>query len=432
MELFEFSVKNVPVIAKVKVLVAGSGPAGISAAVASVRNGADTLLVEQNGCLGGALSSVNVQSYSFSINKNPEVLSGIPLEIDKRVRAYGAFMPDYRGSGIFVDSELYKCMLDEWMDECGVRVLLHTRIIGAYVVDGVLKGVYCHNKSGIGIILADCTVDATGDGDVAYLAGAEFDMRPKEKLQPVTVVFGISGVDTELFERHIKAHPDSDDASYGFRPVFKRAAEAGDWTYPKRGGEWKSLTHSGDIKSLNLTMMCRIDATDGFDVSKAEAEGRRQAKKIVEIFNKHGKDIGLGRCGIRSFAASLGVRETRRIRCDYTVTVNDILEKREFDDGIGRVICFIDSFGKIQKPQTGETFSLPYRALIPKGISGLLVAGRCISSDEEAYGAARLMVCCAITGEAAGTAAAICKDGDTHGPDVTVLREKLKNNGVVL
>ena len=404
MKSYSFESRDVPVLVRTEVLVVGSGPAGISAAVASARTGAKTLIVERYGCLGGALTVSNVSSYSFSVNKFPETLSGIPKEIDERCRAYGAYAPDYRGSGIFVEAEAYKCMLDEWMAEEGIDILLHTTVIGAVVEEGVMCGVFCHSKSGIGVILADSVVDASGDGDVSAYAGAPFEKRDREKLQPVSVVFGISDVDSKKFNSHFEK------CSNVFSDVFTKAAEAGEWNSPKRGGAWKILTPSGDIKSLNLTLVREIDATDVFDLTRAEIEGRRQINHIIYLFRKYGKHIGLGECSLRAIAPQLGLRETRRIVGEYQITGKDVREMRVFEDGIGRLVCTIDLYGDLKtsyKPEQSETFSVPYRALVPKGVDGLLVAGRCISCDEVSFGAVRLMVGCALTGQAAGVAAAL-------------------------
>ncbi len=432
MKRFDFEVKNVPVLASTEVLVVGSGTAGISAAVASARGGAKTLIVERYGCLGGALTVSNVSSYSFSVNRFPETLSGIPKEIDERCRAYGASAPDYRGSGIFVDAELYKCLLDEWMEIEGVELLLHTTVIGAVVEDGALRGVFCQSKSGIGVILADRVIDASGDGDVAALAGAAFEQREVKKLQPATVVFGIANVDVEKFEAHFRQ-----PGNNGFATVFQAAAEAGEWNSTKRGGAWKILTPNGDIKSLNLTLIREVDATDVHDLTRAEIEGRKQIMHILYLFRKYGKEIGLGDCKLRAIAPQLGLRETRRIVGEYRLTGDDVRRQRDFEDGIGRLICTIDLYGDLKtsyRPTEAETFSVPYRALLPQGVDGLLVAGRCISCDDASFGAVRLMVGCALTGQAAGSAAALSlREGvQPRALDTKKLRKTLAESGVIL
>ena len=430
MDQYNFGIKNVPVLAQTEVLVVGSGTAGIAAAVASARVGAKTMIVERYGCLGGALAVSNVSSYSFSVNRFPETLSGLPLEIDERCRKYGAYAPDYRGSGIFVDSELYKCMLDEWMEDEGVNILLHTTAIGVHVENGMLKGVYCQSKSGVGIILAERVIDASGDADIAAYAEVPFEKSEAKNLQPVSVVFGISNVDVEKFEKHFRA-PNTN----GFATVFEQAAAAGEWNSKKRGGAWKILTPWGDVKSLNLTLVCEIDATDVFDLTRAEIEGRKQIVHIISLFRKYGKDIGLGNCQLRAIAPQLGLRETRRIVGKYRLSEADVRECRDFEDSIGRLICTIDLYGDKKTnyhPKDAETFAIPYRALLPRGVDGLLVAGRCISCDRASFGAVRLMVGCALTGQAAGVAAALSVKNsiDLRNLEITELQAELRRLGV--
>jgi len=418
---------SAPELATADVLVVGSGPAGVAAALAAARTGAKTLLIERYGCLGGALAVSNVQSYGFSVNRHPGVLSGIPREIEERCRAQGVGKPDYRGCGIFVEPDGWKCLLDDWMAETGVKVLVHCPVIGALVENNVVRGVTVHTKSGPRAIRATCTVDATGDGDVAYFAGADFKIRPKEKLQPVTVVFGVDGVDLEKFQTGLKKGD-------SLTRVFKEAAKAGDWKSPKRGGAWKITRPGGSITSFNIVKSVSIDATDVNDLTKAETEGRRDVRRAIAMLRKYGADLGFANCELRSLAPQLGIRETRRIVGDYKMTEKDVLEARDFPDGIGRFVGFMDGFGVFKMSKVSPTSSAPYRMLLPKGLENLLVAGRCVSCDPGSFGALRLMPCCAMTGQAAGTAAALSvKSGITpRGLDVAELRQSLTAAGVRL
>lgn len=434
MKTIRFATDNIPVIARVQVLVVGSGPAGVAAAVAASRTGAETMLAERYGCLGGALSVSMVQSYSFSVNRDPQVLSGIPLEIDQRVRAYGASQPDYRGSGVLIDPEMYKCMLDEWMDECGIRVILHSTACATLSDGNRIFGVVFHSKSGFFAIEADCIVDATGDGDIANQAGATFVKREKTDLQPVTTVFGVSGVDMDAFQAHCKLHPSQDDPEYGLRKIFRQATENGEWKVGRLGGAWKSVTEQGDIISLNILMNRGIDPTDVLDLTFAENSGRTQVMQAIRLMRKYGADIGFGNCFLRTIAPQLGLRESRKIKGKYFLTEKDVVEQRQFPDSVGKFLCFMDPFGDIVRPENGQTFTIPYGMLLPQEIEGLLVAGRCVSCDEMSYGAMRMMVCCAVTGQAAGTAAALsAKNGVTPQTlDIQMLRKKLEDDGVRL
>ena len=416
-----------PVLAEAQVCVVGSGPAGVSAAIASSRCGAETLLVERYGCCGGALSVGMVQSYSFSTNRNPSFLSGIPLEIEQRVRAANACQDDYRGSGVLIEQEQYKLLLDNWLRDENVRVLGNAKCCATLCEGGRLDGIVVATKAGLGAIIAKAFVDATGDGDVAAFAGAEILKRPPEQLQPVTVVFGVSGVDVALFKKHVNAHSDRSDSDYGLRKPFRLAAENGDWKSAKRGGAWKITTPNGDITSFNIIAIRNVDATDPFAATQAEIEGREQAAMAVNVLRKYGADIGFANCTLRNIAVQLGVRETRRVVGDYILTGDDVLSGREFPDAVGRFLRFMDTYGEIHRPEHGESFTIPYRALLPKEIDGLLVAGRCISCDDRAFGAIRLMPCCAVTGQAAGTAAALSALNGvmTRGVDLEMLQRRL-------
>ena len=293
--------------------------------------------------------------------------------------------------------------------------------------------IFC-GKSGFFAVEADCVVDATGDGDVAALAGAECMQRDKTQMQPVTTVFGVSGVDMAAFMRHCALHPSQEDPDYGMRGIFRRAMEAGEWTVGRFGGAWKSVTEQGDIVSMNILMSRGIDPTSNIDLTRAEKEGRRQVMQAVEVLRKYGGDIGFGNCCLRTIAPQLGLRESRRIKGTYCLTESDVVEQREFADSVGRFLCFMDPFGKITRPENGQTFTIPYGMLLPERVDGLLVAGRCVSCDEKSFGAMRMMVCCAITGQAAGTAAALCAltKAVPRQLDLQMLREKLSEAGVRL
>ena len=188
---------------------------------------------------------------------------------------------------------------------------------------------------------------------------------------------------------------------------------------------------------MNLTLVREIDATDVWDLTRAEIEGRRQIVHIISLFRKYGKEIGLGDCRLRAIAPQLGLRETRRVVGEYRLTGDDLLSCRRFDDSVGRLLCTVDLYGeaKINRtPTEMETFTVPYRALLPQGLAGLLIAGRCISCDDVAFGAVRLMVGCALTGQAAGAAAALSlKQGvDVREIDVRALQDTLRALGVAI
>ena len=300
--------KEVPVIAETQVLVVGSGPAGISAAVASARCGAKTMLVERYGCFGGALSVGQVESYTWYFNKNTYTAQGISKEIEDRMIKIGGVQDDDRGCGHFLNPEKYKYMLDCWIQEEGITPLLHTLVVDVIMEGKTVKGVIVENKSGRGAILADRIVDATGDGDVAALAGAAYEKGENNngKVLPVTMVFGVSGVDTKTFRDYIESHPEmTNPDTHGLKLPFRRAKADGKWPVERDGGAWKELTPTGEFTSLNLTLENGIDGTNVWDLTHAEIQGRQQVMWAVDVLRNYAKEMGFANCSLRSIAGQI-------------------------------------------------------------------------------------------------------------------------------
>jgi hypothetical protein len=424
--------REVPVIAETQVLVVGSGPAGIAAAVAAARCGAQTMLVERYGCFGGALSVGQVESYTWYFNENTYTAEGISKEIDDRMVACGGTQHDDRGTGNFINPEKYKYMLDCWIAEEGIRPLLHAFVTDVVMEGNVLKGVIVESKSGRGAILADRIVDATGDGDVAARAGADFEQGKDNNGQvlPVTMVFGVSGVDTKMFRNYIESNPETTNPdTHGLKLPFRRAKQDGRWPVDRDGGAWKELTPNGEFTSLNLTLENGIDGTNVWDLTHAEIMGRQQVMWAVDVLRDYAKEMGFENCTLRSMAGQIGIRETRRIKGEYSVCRADVLGHAEFDDTIGVFTTFID--GEVVSKDDAH-FQLPYRMILPKKLENLAVAGRCASCEDDAIQTVRMMVCCATTGQAAGTACALSiKEGvSLRNMDVSKLQAQLVSDGV--
>lgn len=399
--------QEIPVIAETQVLVVGSGPAGIAAAVASARSGAKTILAERYGCFGGALSIGQVESYTWYFNEKTYTSEGISKEINDRMVRMNAVQHDDRGTGYFINPEAYKVMLDDWIEQEGITPLLHALAVDVVMDAGRIIGVIFESKSGRGAILADCVVDATGDGDIAYKAGALYHQGGSDErdVLPVTMVFGVSGVDVARFHDYVSEHKEmTDPETHGLKLLFLRAQQAGKWPYSREGGAWKTLTPSGDFTSMNITREFRIDGTNVWDLTGAEMRGRKQALEAVNAMRLFGQDMGFANCSLRSFAYQIGIRETRRIKGEYSICRDEILSQKKFADTIGVFTRFID--GEVIAKDDSR-FEIPYRTLVPQNIDGLLVAGRCVSCEQDAIQTMRMMVCCATTGQAAGTACAL-------------------------
>ena len=425
---------EIPVIAETDVLVVGSGPAGIAAAVASARTGAETMLMERYGCFGGALSVGQVESFNWYFNRNTYTAGGLASEIESRMIQRGGTQRDDRGTGNFLNAEIYKLMLDDWVEEEHIRPLLHATAVDVVMENGSVRGVVIESKSGRAAILAKQIVDATGDGDVAARAGACFELGDKNHagMLPVTMVFGVSGVDAQKFREYVKATPESvNPYLHGLKAPFLNAKRNGDWPYSREGGAWKTLSPNGDFTSMNITREFNINGVDVMDLTKAEIDGRRQAMQAIRVLRKYAGEMGFANCWLRSFAGQIGVRETRRIRGEYTITRKDVVSQARFNDSIGVFTTFID--GELIS-QDSAHFQLPFRMLLPVGLENLAVAGRCASCASDAVQTVRMMVCCTVTGQAAGTACALsARNGCTlRQLNIAQLQNRLREDGVKL
>ncbi|HEV2528763.1 MAG TPA: FAD-dependent oxidoreductase [Thermomicrobiales bacterium] len=419
--------RDIPVHDAGEVLVVGGGPAGIAAALAAARNGAETTLIERYGSLGGNLTSglVGPCMTSYSLDGQQQLIKGIFEEMILRMEESGdAIHPskvpasspycgfiEYGHDKVTpFEPEAVKRVAMEMLLEAGVHVRLHTQFADTIVEGGRVTGVVTISKSGFEAWRAGITIDCSADGDVAYRAGVEtVQGRDEDGLtQPMTLFFRISGVDDAVVEEYVANHPDD------FRPfasIVAEAREKGEFTIPRRGiGMYKTLKPG--VWRINTTRLQRLDGTSAADLTTAEIEGRRQVEELMRFFRT--RLPGFERCELMDTAATMGVRETRRIVGEYTLAIEDLQSGRAFDDTV--VLCGypvdIHSPTDAGGGTTGEieianVYQIPYRTMVPKGMDGLLVAGRCISADHEALGAVRVMPPAFALGEAAGTAAAI-------------------------
>jgi hypothetical protein len=245
-------------------------------------------------------------------------------------------------------------------------------------------------------------------------------------MMAVSVMFSMTGVNKKRFIEQVKADPQTykdwsgngewdivttgkeDDLFSPFiRKPFKQAVAAG--LIPANlstiAGTWGAISDQGDLTYLNLVHVPKIDGTNARDLTLGEIEGRQQAIMAVTALRQFMP--GCEDAKLRNFGMTLGIRDTRKIDALYNLTDADVREQGRFEDSIGIFPEFVDGYGILILPTTGRYFHLPYRSLIPKGVSGLIVAGRCIGGDKVSHAAVRNMMCCAVTGQGAGTAAAI-------------------------
>ena len=445
--------RSIDIIHETDVLVVGSGPGGLGAALGAARAGARTTLLERYGCFGGNITAVGVESFAWYRHEQTVDSVGIGSEIEERARAAGATSDESQSVSQAFDAERFKVVADTLVEENGIHPMLHRAFVAPIVVDGVLRGVITESKSGREAILARRVVDATGDADVAARSGAPVRKTPKEEMLSASVMFSMTGVNKRAFIDAIKADPPKyrdwagnfewdietdgkEDELFSpfLRKPFKRAVEAG--VIPPNlitmAGTYGTVSDDGDLTYLNLIHMGEIDGTDADDLTRGEIEGRRQAMHAIEALRRFMP--GCEHARLRNFGMTLGLRDTRKIDAAYNLTEADVRGQARFEDSIGIFPEFIDGYGVLVLPTTGRYFQVPYRSLVPKGVGNLLVAGRSIGGDRISHAAVRSMMCCTVSGQGAGVAAAVSlrDDQPVDAVDVRRIQAELRRQGVRL
>ena len=443
--------RTTPVMHETEVLVVGSGPGGLAAALAAARAGAHTMLVDRYGCFGGVITQVGVDTIAWYRHEQTVEAGGIGLEFERRARDMDATTPDVQSESHALDSELFKVVADRLVEEAGVEPLLHCLVTEPVVENGRIRGVVTESKSGRHAILAERVVDATGDADVAFRAGAPCHARPRGSVMGVTVMFSCSGVDRARFLDHVAESAPTygdwgrcwavrtdgkEDGMFSpyLQEPFDRAREDGVIPAGIRsiGGTWGRLTDAGEATALNLVVMAGYDCTDVRDLTRAEIEGRRQALLAIDALRRY--TPGFAHARLRTFGATLGTRDSRKIAGRYELTADDVRGEGRFTDTVGIFPEFLDGYGVLVLPTTGRYFQVPYGILVPDEVENLLVAGRCVAGDKVSHAATRNQMCCAVTGQAAGVGAAISLRGGcgTSEVDVALVQDELRRQGVRL
>lgn len=441
--------RTIPVLAETEVLVVGSGPAGLAAALGASREGVSTLLVERYGCFGGTITQVGVDGISWYRYEGTTDVEGIGIELEQRARAIGATQERPATLSERLDTELFKVVADTLVHEAGIEPLLHCLAVDVVMEGNAIRGIITESKSGRQAILAKRVIDATGDADIASRAGVPCLKTPRDDVMGVTVMFSCAGVNKNRFLAYVKEHPstygdwgeswrvettgkeDSLPTTYLQEP-FDRARRDG--LIPKDmtsiGGTWGTLTDAGEATCLNMVYMLGYDCTNVRDLTAAEIDGRHQAMLAIQALRAYVP--GFEGAKLRNLGMTLGTRDSRKIVGRYCITGRDVRNQAQFEDSIGIFPEFLDAYGVLILPTTGRYFQVPYGILVPEGVQNLLVAGRCVAGDKLSHAALRNMMACTVTGQGAGVAAAVSvKDQvECSAVDVKRVQHALRRQGV--
>jgi hypothetical protein len=415
---------------KYDVVIAGAGPAGIACALESARSGLKTALIERYGCVGGNLTLGYVGPLLGRVCPGT-----IAEELEDAFCVRRGAVPDF---------EKAKIALTVLLDEAGVDVYLQTSVVGADKVGDKIERVHTAGKFGRISFEAKTFVDATGDGDLAFESGCDFEMgRDGDGLvQPVTLMFEIDGVDPNqpLLCRHEEDYTDLGDGRE-FLALCREACKSGELPENVNIVRLYSTGVKGE-RMVNATQENSIDALDPVAVFKAEVSLRTQIGKVVAFLKNN--IPGFENINIKGSASTLGVRETRRVVGRYQLTESDLMVGRTYPDSVVHKARFAldihnpsgagQSVVSEKRPVTPEFYDIPFSAMCPVGCNNLILAGRCISGTHVAHSSYRVMRICMAMGQAAGAAAAVMKqtETDTDTVNVDLIRAHLISRGVKL
>ncbi len=442
-------------------IVCGGGPSGFAAALSAARKHLKTAIVERTGCLGGVSTNGCIpyllagRKLNPDTNRHVRVIGGIFDEVTDRLISEGhAIEPDTidlsfnpfgwyprMASGIVVDENYYKILLEEMCQKEGIRLFYNSDLIHAHVQDDRIRSVLIRNKDGIVELTAGLFADCTGDGDLIAMSGCPyFKGRPSDGLTtPASLEMQLDHVDGNALVRWQNEHN-----SPKLVEIIEQLKEKGIWNFPYEIFVCMQLMEK-DVFLINTIRQTRVDGTSEASVSEALQQGRKESLELFGIIRQYFP--GFGNSRIRRISDWLGIRESRRLDGRYTISLEDALSGKKYDDCIGATTYNFDlpdplrpshdpMMGDAKSPNAARphiVIRIPYRSLLPKNIRNLIGAGRLISAQREVLGSMRLMGNCFQTGQAAGTAARFAFDSglDFAAVDTDSLRKTLFTDGVI-
>jgi hypothetical protein len=431
--------RELPVLAAADVVVCGGGPAGIAAALAARRAGRRVILLEQTGMLGGMGTAGLVPAIIVMDDGERVLADGICREVvDELARRMGE-KPNYHWQNI--QPEILKSLYDELVSAAGIQLYLGLPAVDTLVENGRISAVVVATRSGLKAVRGHIFIDTTGDGNISAWAGAACEIGDEQgRTMSPSLCVQYAGVDWETY----KAQAVKSGGSASAR--WHQLMDAGKAPVEER--HFVGFFPNGRaIGTGNLGHIYGINALDEHDITRGYVEGRRIAGLIHRFYQE--QVPGFASSELVNTAPLLSVRETRRIRGDYKLCYADYLRRAVFADEIGRFAYSIDIHSsstnaaeqeaverrlESTRLKKGESYGIPYRALIPQGLVNLLVAGRCISCDREVQSSLRVMPACFITGQAAGAAATLAADsgkGEVRSVKIEQLQSLLRRQGAL-
>ena len=442
------------------VAVVGGGSSGVCAAVGAARQGASVLLIERYGFLGGTLTGAMVAPMMTFHSPSGQVIAGLAQEIVDRLMARGGSPGHIYDTTGYVptvtpfDFEALKQVELEMCLEAGVKLLLHAMVTGVDVRSGHIESLKVQSREGAHRVRARVVVDASGDADVAYLAGVPFDFgRPGDSMaQPATIKFRVDRVDTGAIKEYVARHPEDFRIGprgvkgliesplisiCGFFSLIREARQRGELDLERDQVLFFNTPDPGEV-IVNMTRVTGLTELTSEFLTGAEVTARMQVQQLMQFLRR--RIPGFEHARLVATGVQIGLRETRRIRGLYTITRDDVVVARQFDDAVARNAYPIDIHSpdgdgvETVRIKDGGAHTIPVRSLLNGAVGNLVVTGRAISTTHEAHASTRLSPVCMAVGQAAGTLAAIAAKSNVlpHEVQVAGLQRRLVEQGADL